>query len=600
MKRFISVIVVCVMVSVVILGGCKNGDVKTRITDERTLTNYEYTLLNLSATDKEGRSVRLSDAEIKDSFVGLFYHIWLGNDHTRNYKRVYDITQLLKNDPDSLWDIRGNDASPVGSFHHWGEPLYGYYCSSDPYVLRRHAELLTMAGVDYLVFDTTNSYVYAETVNALLEIFKEYHDMGWKVPKLAFYCNTHSSPTMRTIYENWYKDGRYNDLWFSLDGEKPLIIGALNELTEAQYELYSTVFDMRSSQWPYGMNADYENGFPWMDWDYPQKNYNGTMSVSLAQHPGARMSQGRISNNGRGFDYATFRNKSSNTALGTNFAGQFATVFKNNSDPTAKKVNNVFITGFNEWKAIKYQDGESVFFVDTFNEEYSRDIEMMKGGYADNYYLQMSDYIKAFKYTEVKRYKYNVASVDINDATFAGFARAARFSDFTGEAAIRNYSDAFGTTTYVDNSGRNDIKDVYVVHDKDYLYIKAETVNDIVAYNGTDENWMTVLLSTEKSAEKSFGGYDFIINRSPKANGKTSLEKSVGGYNWVGAGEAEYRVYKNAVVYRIPLSALGLSENSCYVKIKVNDNITKYDDIMDYYVSGDSAPIGRLGYVYGY
>ena len=111
---------------------------------------------------------------------------------------------------------------------------------------------------------------------------------------------------------------------------------------------------------------------------------------------------------------------------------------------------------------------------------------------------------------------------------------------------------------------------------------------------------MTVLLSTEKSAEKSFGGYDFIINRSPKANGKTSLEKSVGGYNWVGAGEAEYRVYKNAVVYRIPLSALGLSENSCYVKIKVNDNITKYDDIMDYYVSGDSAPIGRLGYVYGY
>ena len=50
----------------------------------------------------------------------------------------------------------------------------------------------------------------------------------------------------------------------------------------------------------------------------------------------------------------------------------------------------------------------------------------------------------------------------------------------------------------------------------------------------------------------------------------------------------------------VPLSALGLTEENCYVQFKVSDNVTKYDDIMDYYVSGDCAPIGRLSYTYGY
>lgn len=50
----------------------------------------------------------------------------------------------------------------------------------------------------------------------------------------------------------------------------------------------------------------------------------------------------------------------------------------------------------------------------------------------------------------------------------------------------------------------------------------------------------------------------------------------------------------------IPLSALGLNINNCSFEFKVADHITKYDEIMDYYVTGDSAPIGRLNYSYGY
>ena len=50
----------------------------------------------------------------------------------------------------------------------------------------------------------------------------------------------------------------------------------------------------------------------------------------------------------------------------------------------------------------------------------------------------------------------------------------------------------------------------------------------------------------------------------------------------------------------VPLAALGLSANSVSFEFKVADNVTDYTDIMDYYVTGDSAPIGRLRYAYGY
>mgnify|MGYP007049601001 FL=1 len=50
----------------------------------------------------------------------------------------------------------------------------------------------------------------------------------------------------------------------------------------------------------------------------------------------------------------------------------------------------------------------------------------------------------------------------------------------------------------------------------------------------------------------------------------------------------------------VPLKALGLSADNCFVQLKVADNVQNPGDIMDYYVTGDSAPIGRLSYTYGY
>ena len=362
-------------------------------------------------------------------------------------------------------------------------------------------------------------------------------------------------------------------------------------------------FDFRESQWPDGKTTieNTEIGFPWMDWTYPQKNFNGMMSVSLAQHPGARMSSGPLTNNGRGYDYTKMRNYSANTELGTNYQGQWNTVFNNNADSSKQYVTQVLVTGFNEWMAQKLNDGNDSFFVDTFSEEYSRDIEMMKGGYDDNYVIQTLLNTRQYRYTEAKHYIYPRNTMSLTDFSREAWADVkSEYRDLAGDALARNWRDAFSTTVYTDTSNRNDITSVHVTHDEDNLYVRVETVQPVTQYNGTDVNWMNLLIMTDDESENTFGGFRYIVNRSPDGKGGTTIERSKGGYSWESAGTAQYAVSENVILYSVPLSALGLDADHCYVRIKACDNVTRYDDIMDYYVSGDSAPIGRFAYSYGY
>ena len=53
------------------------------------------------------------------------------------------------------------------------------------------------------------------------------------------------------------------------------------------------------------------------------------------------------------------------------------------------------------------------------------------------------------------------------------------------------------------------------------------------------------------------------------------------------------------MLYKIPLSALGLTADNCRIEFKVTDNITEPGNILNYYVSGESAPLGRLSFSYG-
>ena len=183
----------------------------------------------------------------------------------------------------------------------------------------------------------------------------------------------------------------------------------------------------------------------------------------------------------------------------------------------------------------------------------------------------------------------------IDDEAWSSVKRVYR--DFNGDAMARDFKDASGKNKYVDNSNRNDIVNIKVAYDNENVYFLVETADDITAYNGTDRNWMNLFISTNNS-DPNFAMFNYLVNAAPNADGTTSVGKCLGGYNWQNAGNAQYVLTGNKMQITIPRAALGLNGKEVSFSFKVADNVTKYDDIADYYVSGDSAPIGRLAYSY--
>lgn len=590
------------------LTSCNKGI--TRVEDERSDIKIEdFTILNLSCKDALGRELKIADSRKSDKKIGLFYHIWHGTHNTScdDISTRFDITNLLANDPDSLW----NGTIDANKFFYWGEPLYGYYNSGDPFVITRHLELLTNAGIDYLAFDMTNTVIYTSVVNQIFEIFDKYQKQGFNVPKICFVTHSSAGATMKRCYETWYKQGKYSNLWYSRDGVRPYIIGYRNDLikqylTKAEGEQVADFFDLGEVIWPDEAFQD-PSATPWMDWRYPQTNFDGTMVVSLAQHPGYKMSDQETSNHGRGFDYVEFVNKSENVDKGSNFAGQYQTVFDTN-DSTNKdydkdyEINNVFITGFNEWIAVKQIDVYgNPFWCDTFNEEYSRDIEMtsIEGGYGDNYYLQLIELNRKYAYEEGKHYLYDTHAIDIFDSSLSEWKNVkTNYKDFEGDTIERNYISANQRSFYVNNTNRNDIVKTSITHDNNNLYVKVETSEDLTSRSDSDLAYMNVMINTKKN-EDSFMGFDYVINRSQSGN-KCSIERLKKEYKASKVGEADISINGKVMQISISLKTLGLNVNECNISLKVTDNIQDQGNELSYYVDGDSAPIGRLGYDYGY
>lgn len=578
-----------------------------RESDGRQLTAPEYSMLNLTATDALGRGFNpASGKQAEDKTVGVFYSLWLGQ-HKSQQQDVYDIQKLLNTNRTALYDTAGNSKSPLKEFHFWGEPLYGYYSMSDPWIVTRHVELFCNAGIDYLCIDATNRVVYTESIQNLFAALLRFMDQGFKIPRIVFYTNSISGDTVDDLYNQFYKSGKYEKLWFRPAG-KPMIIGITENNGKAsdmtKYHQFNNFikpemkdyFDVRESQWP---NGDYNKySIPWMSWQYPQWNHNGTVAVPVAQHSHSVIDASAMHpESSRGYNNASQKVDKDWTA-GANFQTMWDAVLQRKDS-----INNVLVTSFNEWMAIKYANAfgrDSVFFVDVFNHEFSRDIEMMKDGYNDNFYLQLVRNVRKFKLAEGRHYSYPAKTININTSTGDDWKDVkATYADVAGDAMSRNFSNATGTGMYKDSSNRNDITEIKITHDHKNVYLRIKTVSDITPYNNTDVNWMNILIGTGDTA-RSFSGYRYIINRKPGKRGTTSIEQSTGGYIWKKAGEAKYTVKGNIMQVAIPLRALGMSEKNCSFEFKVADNVTHYSQIMDYYITGDSAPIGRLNFSYGY
>jgi hypothetical protein len=156
-----------------------------------------------------------------DRFVGIFYFLWLGA-HVNG--GPWDVTRILAQDPDAMQKPDSPLWGPMYAPHHWGESIFGYYLNDDEYVLRKHAQMLSDAGVDTLIFDVTNQFTYKQHYMPLLKVFSEIRAAGGKTPQVAFLCPFWDpSKVVNELYRDLYGAGIHPDLWFRWEG-KPLIM----------------------------------------------------------------------------------------------------------------------------------------------------------------------------------------------------------------------------------------------------------------------------------------------------------------------------------------------------------------------------------------
>ena len=476
---------------------------------------------------------------------------------------------------------------------YWDEPLFGYYFQTDKWVLRRHVKLLTHAGIDFLIFDTTNRLTYWPHVKALLEVLEEYRLEGWDVPKVAYYTNTRSGETVQEIWNDLYKPGLFPELWFRWDG-KPFIIADPDECTQEQ----RAFFTFRLPQWP--TEAKKQGGCPWIDFERPQrawqndKGENEIVPVSVAQHPNLSFGDGALYGDPvpRGRAYHDARNDKTPEALlyGYNVAEQWERAIE--LDPQM-----VFFTGWNEWTVGRIQGDEPrpVLLIDQADREYSRDVEPMKGGFFDNYYMQLCDYVRRYKGSPTLPERQGFRSIDLS-GPFSQWDGAYEYWCMPFGTLPRN-AEGQGGATYTDNTGRNEFECLKVCHDDKNLCFYARTREDIQFNMFT--KWMTLLIGVKgRPYAPSWHGFHYIVNDIVLDGNTTFIQECLGGWRFGRNTRVSYKRENRELMIQIPRRLLGLNEDGFELYFKWADHTGSSETMSDYYLHGESAPYGRFAYLY--
>ena len=525
-------------------------------------------------------------------FVGIFYFLWLGP-HAQG--GPYDVTQLKAQNPAAPhW-------GPMYAPHHWGESIFGYYRTEDPYVLARHAQMLADAGVDTLIFDVTNQLTYKDNYMELLRVFAEVRRRGGRTPQVLFLC-PFWQPT-KVVDELWrdlYQPNLYPELWFRWEG-KPLILADKGQVSATNRPALE-FFTFRRPQPDYFQGPTQPDMWSWLE-VFPQHDFTNAqgqaeqMSVGVAQNA-VRGRLGSMSEPGvcgRSFHQGRPVEKPEDVLQGYNFAEQFEHALKR--DPRF-----IFITGWNEWIAGRYPEFNGVkgdaLFPDEFDQENSRDIEPMKGGHGDNYYYQMAAYIRRFKGVRPAPVASAARRIRLNGDFKQWASVAPEYRDDIGDTTPRDFQGYNNCALYTNSTGRNDFVALKVARDRDNLYFYARTREAISP--STDPRWMMLLIDTDQDHATGWEGYDFIINRTRRDATTAVLERNTGGWHWAPVRDVKFVVRGNQMHLAVPRAALGLAPGRGLLKFdfKWADNVPESGDILDFIGNGDVAPNGRFNYRY--
>jgi len=539
------------------------------------------------ATDALGRKLPLATeagGPRPNRQVGIFY--FLGHQFR---PKIYDVSQILARDPAAM----DKPDSPLwGGFHarhYWGQPLFGYYLNDDPWLLRRHAQLLADAGVDTLIFDATNAETFKAAYLKLCAVFAAMRKQGEHTPQICFMVNTKAGQTARKIYQELYKPVLFPDLWYRWQG-KPLLIC---DPQAAPPELRQ-FFTLRRAHWPFTMtNTPY--AWHWED-AYPQPYGYTTnpevaemVNVSVAQN--LRVKDGKVTSmssgdaRGRSFHDGHMDATLGSVNLGLNFEEQWKRALA--LDPPL-----VLVTGWNEWNTSRFDDpararpGQRVKFIDQFGPQYSRDVEPMQGGFGDNYYYQMIANIRHYKGVPPLPFGSAPKTISIPGGFEQWREVEPEFKDHIDDTAARDYHDVTGQPL-ANHTGRNDLVSMKVARDDQNLYFYVRTRAPITPADNAAGLWL--LLDTGQDHGNRWHGYDFIVNREAGW-----IEKNAGGWTWIKVGKIELHILGAELQMAVPRAAIGLTQSA--FDFKWADNLPQPGEIMDFYSNGDVAPEGRFNF----
>jgi hypothetical protein len=551
---------------------------------------------------------------IKDNrFVGMFYfmtHNKTGGDGP------FDVTKILKDNPDNpQW---GKGA------HFWGEPETGYYLSNEKWMIERHARLLSDAGVDVIIFDVTNDKTYPDVYIPVCEVFSQMRLNGENTPQISFLG---SEISVNKLWDEFYQKGLFAELWFQWKG-KPLLLFGQHEIPRRKKnnDVVFTVeiqefFSIRQSwAWttlPWYQSCPYgKDKWPWVD-HYPQAvswhespDKAEMVPVAVAQHP--------LSNIGRSFhnynqpeadkyDLTPF------TDQGLCFEEQWSRVLE--VDPEF-----VFVTGWNEWSAGAKIMGEDInkelkkwafypgahlgkageklkegdhYFIDQYNQEFSRDIEPMNGGHTDNYYYQLMANIRRYKGMEKPLSATHPVTINIQGEFKQWEKVETVYLDHVGDVEHRN-SPGFGQAgPYINNTGRNDLKEMKVTFDESYVYFYAETVETLIPES--DSCWMLLFIDTDQNKTTGWEGYDLVVNSTIIDENTTTLAQLNREGTVEHPVEIAFRKNENKLMIKVPRPMIS-KNNKLTFDFHWADNIKSIGDITEFFMNGDNAPERRANY----
>ena len=354
------------------------------------------------ATDGLGRSLPTGaavDPLRTDRFVGIFYFLWHNQrgGKSPHWDGPYDVSKILSRDPAALQNPDSPLWGPIGMYHYWGEPLYGYYLSTDPWVLRRHAHLLADAGVDTLIFDTTNAVTYRDVYRQLCRVFMQIREEGGRTPQIAFMVNTRAGQTAQQIFEDLYQKGDYRELWFRWQG-KPLMICDPEKASERVAGSSSRCAG------PIGPSSRSTRRMPGTG-KPPIRRCTAIrtiptvpeqVNVSVAQN--LRLSDG-LADQHEQWRSARPQFPRRTTSIPIPMRSTTATISRSsgNGPSSWTRPSSWSPAGTNGSPVGWARPAGPLVFVDQFDQEYSRDIEPMRGGHADHYYWQMVANLRRYR-----------------------------------------------------------------------------------------------------------------------------------------------------------------------------------------------------------